>query len=176
MITDNPHSLWEGSWCFLLQRERPTTTGSRMFLCLHESEKRRLMLSTGLPRAGNLLCTKSTTLAAADKCFRNQCSSFLVKLNDQVIFYCTSLPKVKRHFFLPIYCPNYFLPEDILSQLLRPPHPAPDRAASRSSILSVAFFGTMMHLRGASLTQRRLFWPGKFLFSSEALNFWAPLS
>ena len=55
-------------------------------------------------------------------------------------------------------------------------HPAPDRAASRSSILSVAFFGTMMHLRGASLTQRRLFWPGKFLFSSEALNFRAPLS
>ena len=55
-------------------------------------------------------------------------------------------------------------------------HPAPDRAASRSSILSVAFFGTMMHLRGASLTQRRLFWPEEFLFSSEALNFRAPLS
>ena len=57
-----------------------------------------------------------------------------------------------------------------------PRHPAPDRAASRSSILSVAFFGTMMHLRGASLTQRRLFWPEEFLFSSEALNFRAPLS
>ena len=57
-----------------------------------------------------------------------------------------------------------------------PGHPAPDRAASRSSILSVAFFGTMMHLRGASLTQRRLLWPEEFLFSSEALNFWAPLS
>ena len=28
-------------------------------------------------------------------------------------------------------------------------HPAPDRADWRSSILSVAFFGTMMHLRGA---------------------------
>ena len=55
-------------------------------------------------------------------------------------------------------------------------HPAPDRAASRSSIVSVAFFGTMMHLRGASLTQRRLFWPVEFLFSSEALNFQAPLS
>ena len=55
-------------------------------------------------------------------------------------------------------------------------HPAPGRAASRSSILSVAFFGTMMHLRGASLTQRRLFWPEEFLFSSEALNFRAPLS
>ena len=55
-------------------------------------------------------------------------------------------------------------------------HPAPDRAASRSSILSVAFFGTMMHLRGASLSQRRLFWPEEFMFSSEALNFWMPMS
>ena len=57
-----------------------------------------------------------------------------------------------------------------------PLHPAPDRAASRSSNLSVAFFGTMMHLRGASLTQRRLFWREEFLFSSEAPNFRAPLS
>ena len=64
----------------------------------------------------------------------------------------------------------------IVWMIMLPSHPAPDRAASRSSILSVAFFGTMMHLRGASLTQRRLFWPEEFLFSSEALNFRAPLS
>ena len=64
----------------------------------------------------------------------------------------------------------------LLHAIMLAHHPAPDRAASRSSILSVAFFGTMMHLRGASLTQRRLFWPEEFLFSSEALNFRAPLS
>ena len=100
MITDNPHSLWEGSWCFLLQRERPTTTGSKMFLRLHESEKRRLMLSTALPRAGNLLCTKSTTLAAADKCFRNQFCSFLVyKMEWSSNFDCESF--ARRTFTTP---------------------------------------------------------------------------
>ena len=67
--------------------------------------------------------------------------------------------------------------EFLTSQLLKlTSHPAPDRADWRSSILSVAFFGTMMHLRGASLAQRRLFWPEEFQFSSEALNFRAPLS
>ena len=45
-------------------------------------------------------------------------------------------------------------------------HPAPDRAASRSSILNVAFFGAMTQLRGTPLTQRRLFWLEEFLFSS----------
>ena len=55
-------------------------------------------------------------------------------------------------------------------------HPAPDRAASRSSILNVAFFGIMTQLRGTPLTQRHLFWLEEFLFSSEALNFRVPLS
>ena len=55
-------------------------------------------------------------------------------------------------------------------------HPAPDRAASRSSILNVAFFGAMTQLRGTPLTQRHLFWLEEFLFSSEALNFRVPLS
>ena len=55
-------------------------------------------------------------------------------------------------------------------------HPAPDRAASRSSISNVAFFGAMTQLRGTPLTQRRLFWLEEFLFSSEALNFRVPLS
>ena len=55
-------------------------------------------------------------------------------------------------------------------------HTAPDRAASRSSILNVAFFGAMTQLRGTPLTQRRLFWLEEFLFSSEALNFRVPLS
>ena len=55
-------------------------------------------------------------------------------------------------------------------------HPAPDRAASRSSILNVAFFGAMTQLRGTPLTQRHMFWLEEFLFSSEALNFRVPLS
>ena len=37
-------------------------------------------------------------------------------------------------------------------------HPAPDCAASRSSISNVAFLGAMMQLRGSPLTQRLLFW------------------
>ena len=61
-------------------------------------------------------------------------------------------------------------------ELLETPHPAPDRAASRSSILNVAFFGAMTQLRGTPLTQRHLFWLEEFLFSSEALNFRVPLS
>ena len=60
--------------------------------------------------------------------------------------------------------------------VLQQQHPTPDRAASRSSILNVAFFGAMTQLRGTPLTQRRLFWLEEFLFSSEALNFRVPLS
>ena len=43
-------------------------------------------------------------------------------------------------------------------------HPAPDRAALRSSILNEAFFGTMTQLRGTPLTQRHLFWLEEFFF------------
>ena len=67
--------------------------------------------------------------------------------------------RTKRTIFLPL-----------------PIHPAPDSAASRSSIFNVAFFGTMTQLRVTPLTQRHLFWLEEFLFSSEALNFWMPLS
>ena len=41
-------------------------------------------------------------------------------------------------------------------------HPAPDCAASRSSISNVAFLGAMMQLRGSPLTQRLLFWLDEF--------------
>ena len=66
------HNHWKQN-VFMLARKR--------------KEKVDVINRLAKPRAGNLLCTKSTTLAAADKCFRNQFCSFLVKWNNQIIFY-----------------------------------------------------------------------------------------
>ena len=57
------HNHWKQN-VFMLARKR--------------KEKVDVINRLAKPRAGNLLCTKSTTLAAADKCFRNQFCSFLV--------------------------------------------------------------------------------------------------